>query len=207
MKQLPDWLRKAIGLDKRFDKGHMLRVPFEVESSLNEVLERMIGGNARTLQTAAPIKTAVILQAAHKLQDMWQKSYLETCRAHNMTPEKYYEKKVDAKWLQRFLIRWQWTWLSTNTKGAYLADDSQEMLEARQAHRCQRAIHKVPWELCLNYDQLWKSAYEPPDRILHKASAARKEGGADEFGEFLSHIFPHGKFACIYVAVFLYSQI
>lgn len=185
MKQLPDWLRKAIGLEKRHDQGHSKRVAFEIEASLNEVLERMIGGSARNLQTAAPIKTATILQAVHKLQDMWKTSYLKICEEMEMKPEAFLDKHVDGKWLQRFLVRWQWTWLASNTKGAFLADDSQEMKEARRSHRAQRAAHDVPWELTLNYDQLWRSAYEPPDRILHKGSMKRKQGGPEEFGEHL----------------------
>ena len=42
------------------------------------------------------------------------------------------------------------------------------MEEMRLAHRAQRCVNNVPWELVLNFDQLWKSAYEPPTKVFAK---------------------------------------
>ena len=77
-------------------------------------------------------------------------------------------KEIDNKWMHRFLHKWQWSFQCSNTKGAYLGDDSQEMQDMRASHRAQREIHGVPWELTLNFDQLWRSSFEAPRTVLHK---------------------------------------
>ena len=45
------------------------------------------------------------------------------------------QKPIDARWVHRFLYKWQWAYQASNTKGAYLPDDCEEMQETRQAHR------------------------------------------------------------------------
>lgn len=93
------------------------------------------------------------------------------------------EKPVDSKWVGRFLYRWQFSYQASNTKGAYLPDTCLEMKETRLAHRTQRVVNEVPFQLVLNFDQLWKAAYEPPKRVLHKRRAAEASRQDDEWGE------------------------
>lgn len=92
-------------------------------------------------------------------------------------------KPVDARRVHRFLHKWQWSWQSSNTKGAYLADDSVEMEETRMAHKAQRAIVGAPWELTLNYDQLWRSCYEAPQKVIHKRTCHEAKRQGDDWGE------------------------
>lgn len=72
MKQLPDWLRRALGLPERFGNGHASRVPHEVEVCLNECLERMLSGPARDLQSAANIKIPTLVKTANRIFSMWK---------------------------------------------------------------------------------------------------------------------------------------
>lgn len=68
-------------------------------------------------------------------------------------------------------------------KGAYLSEGSVEMQEMRLAHRAQRAVNQVPWELVLNFDQLWKSSYDPDPKVLAKRRAKEAERQGEHFGE------------------------
>ena len=95
-------------------------------------------------------------------------------------PETFRERDADAKWLSRFLHKWSWSWQSSNTKGAYLPDECEEMAEMRRSHEAQRIVEKAPWELCLNYDQMWRCAYEPPSKVLHKRRG-KKQDKTEEF--------------------------
>ena len=70
-----------------------------------------------------------------------------------------------------------------NTKGAYLPEGCFEMEEMRLAHRAQRCVNNVPWELVLNFDQLWKSAYEPPTKVLAKRRCREANRQGDSWGE------------------------
>ncbi len=71
MKQIPNWLRRALGLPERFRNGHALQVPHEVESMLNEVLERMLSGFSRDLQAATNLKMAVLVRTAQAIYNKW----------------------------------------------------------------------------------------------------------------------------------------
>eukprot|EP00438_Fugacium_kawagutii_P009007 Skav217163 [mRNA] locus=scaffold566:173457:177478:+ [translate_table: standard] len=87
MKQLPDWLRRALGLPERFrQKGHLLHVPWEVEYTFNEILERMLAGAGRDLQSVSNLKTATLVKTAQKVMDTWKatmvKVYKESCFEH-----------------------------------------------------------------------------------------------------------------------------
>lgn len=183
MKQLPDWLRRALSLPERYRRGHSMHVSREVEFAFNEVLERMVGGCNRDLQGASHLKMPVLLSTAQKIQAKWIEIYEQTCAESGATVDPERKKKLDRKWVYRFLSRWQWSYQESNTKGAYLADDSQEMKEMRLAHRAQRLAHNVPWTLCLNFDQLWRSSYEPPSKVLHKRRAKEATRQGEDFGE------------------------
>ena len=111
------------------------------------------------------------------------KSMSRRVRSPELPVDPERKKKLDRKWVYRFLSRWQWSYQESNTKGAYLADDSQEMKEMRLAHRAQRLAHNVPWTLCLNFDQLWRSSYEPPSKVLHKRRAKEATRQGEDFGE------------------------
>lgn len=90
---------------------------------------------------------------------------------------------IDAKWLYRFLHRWQWSYQASNTKGSFLPDESQEMNDMRLAHRAQKEVNNCRWELTLNFDQLWRSAYEPPSKVIHKRKAKEAKRQGDEWQE------------------------
>ena len=224
MRQLPDWLRKALGLEPRFRKGSQRLVPFAVEAALNDVLERMVAGPNRNLQTAGVVKTNRLLEVAHSLQKTWHQLHAKHCEKTGEEPLAFKQDDVNSKWISRFLAKWGWSIQSSNTKGAYLADDSELMNETgvrmikitvlsysilnsryypgissiwivlhyrrslqtnlrgiwatlncqeiRKSHRAQREITETPWTLVLNYDQMWRSGYEPPKTVLHKKGAA-----------------------------------
>ncbi len=91
MKILPDWLRRALGLPERLHRGHSKRVPQEVESTLNEVLERIVAGNSRNLQGATNVKMPVLVQTATKLQQAWDDAYKKVCKdgPRNSNKNKY----------------------------------------------------------------------------------------------------------------------
>ena len=182
MKQLPDWLRRALGLADRYRKGHSSRVSPEVESAFNEVLERMVAGSNRDLQSAAHLKIPVLVETAQSIQKKWKDTYRKKCEEEHI-PFLERQKPVDSKWVCLFLMRWQWSLQASNTKGAFLADDSQEMKEMRLAHRAQILANKVPIDLVLNFDQLWRSAYEPPKKVIHKRRAKEAERQGEEWGE------------------------
>jgi len=126
MRQLPDWLRKSLGLTERFRKGHARHVPMEVEMALNDTLERLVAGPNRNLQTAGTVKIAALVECAQELQEEWQKVHDEYCREHGQEPLVFRKEAVDSRWMYRFLERWQWSVRASN-KGAYLGDDSQIM--------------------------------------------------------------------------------
>ncbi|CAK9086423.1 unnamed protein product [Durusdinium trenchii] len=134
IKQLPDWLRRAMSLPARCRHGHASRVPQEVEE-------------------------------------------------RNLEPEKMRVKDIDNRWVYRFLYKWQWSFLTSNTKGQFLPDESTEMNEMRRAHRSQRVIEGVPWQMVLNFDQLWRSSFEAPSKVLHKRSAKQATREGDQFME------------------------
>ena len=175
LKQLPDWLRRALGLPERFRRGHEARVAAEVEFCLNEILERMVAGCSRDLQSSCTIKTPVLVATANKVLDKWHDMYEKVCKDEDIVPELSRTKRLDNKWIYKFLHRWQWSHQNSNTKGAYLPDTSAEMADMRKAHRAQREINGVSWPLVLNFDQMWKSAYEPPSKVLHKTQHRNKD--------------------------------
>ncbi len=92
-------------------------------------------------------------------------------------------KPIDSRWVHRFLYKWQWSFQSSNTKGAYLAEGSEEMKEMRLAHRAQRSVHQVPFQLVLNFDQLWKCAYEPEKKVIAKRKCKAADRQGDSFAE------------------------
>ena len=92
-------------------------------------------------------------------------------------------KDIDNRWVYRFLYKWQWSFLTSNTKGQFLPDESTEMNEMRRAHRSQRVIEGVPWQMVLNFDQLWRSSVEAPSKVLHKRSAKQATREGDQFME------------------------
>ena len=175
LKQLPDWLRRALGLPERFRRGHEARVAAEVEFCLNEILERMVAGCSRDFQSSCTIKTPVLVSTANKVLDKWHEMYEKVCKDEAIVPELSRAKRLDNKWIYKFLQRWQWSHQNSNTKGAYLPDTSAEMADMRKAHRAQREINGVSWPLVLNFDQMWKSAYEPPSKVLHKTQHRNKD--------------------------------
>ena len=71
---------------------------------------------------------------------------------------------------------WQWSYQASNTKGAYLPDQCDEMVSTRQAHRAQRAMNNVPWQLTLNFDQLWRAAWEPPQKCCTRDGQGKPIG-------------------------------
>ncbi|CAK9000255.1 Malate dehydrogenase 2, partial [Durusdinium trenchii] len=179
---LGKWTRRALGLADRYRKGHSSRVSPEVESAFNEVLERMVAGSNRDLQSAAHLKIPVLVETAQSIQKKWKDTYRKKCEEEHI-PFLERQKPVDSKWVCLFLMRWQWSLQASNTKGAFLADDSQEMKEMRLAHRAQILANKVPIDLVLNFDQLWRSAYEPPKKVIHKRRAKEAERQGEEWGE------------------------
>ena len=80
LKQLPDWLRRAMGLPPRFRKGHSLQVPIEVEACFNDVLERMLAGFARDLQAVTNLKMPVLVDTAQHIFTLWSKAYAKLCK-------------------------------------------------------------------------------------------------------------------------------
>lgn len=74
IKQLPDWLRRALALPERFRKGHSLHVPHEVEATLNDFLERMLAGPNRDLQSSANIKIPTLVKTAQQILDTWREA-------------------------------------------------------------------------------------------------------------------------------------
>ncbi|CAK9000257.1 Uncharacterized protein (Fragment), partial [Durusdinium trenchii] len=163
-------------------EGAFFPVSPEVESAFNEVLERMVAGSNRDLQSAAHLKIPVLVETAQSIQKKWKDTYRKKCEEEHI-PFLERQKPVDSKWVCRFLMRWQWSLQASNTKGAFLADDSQEMKEMRLAHRAQILANKVPIDLVLNFDQLWRSAYEPPKKVIHKRRAKEAERQGEEWGE------------------------
>ncbi len=240
IKQLPDWLRRAMALPERFRKGHAMHVPIEVEVTFNDVLERMLAGFGRNLQAVSNLKMKTLVETAQQILDVWReccdklhKDYIFQClfvsyasssfpgsfqievfqlfpqgfsfvlkftrntglsffkpsslacvpfvrgsQDQGVNKQSMRDKAIDSKWVCRFLHKWQWSYQASNTKGAFLANDSVEMIEARKAHRSQRQINGAPWELVLNFDQLWRSAYEAPKKVLHKRQT--KEAGRQQ---------------------------
>lgn len=80
MKQLPDWLRRAMQLPERFRKGHGRRVPHEVEATFNEVLERMLAGFNRDLQAVTNLKMPVLVETAKSIFKKWAQAYKKLCK-------------------------------------------------------------------------------------------------------------------------------
>jgi len=72
IKQLPDWLRRAMALPERFRKGHAKHVPFEVEVTFNDVLERMLAGFGRNLQAVSNLKMKTLVDTAQQILDAWR---------------------------------------------------------------------------------------------------------------------------------------
>lgn len=44
-------------------------------------------------------------------------------------------------------------------------------------------MNNVPWQLTLNFDQLWRAAWEPPPKVLHKRRARQADREGDDFKE------------------------
>ena len=79
MKQLPDWLRRAMNIPIRCRKGHSSRVPDEVEATLNDCLERMLSGFTRDLQSVANLKIPALVETAQHIYTKWKEAYLKAC--------------------------------------------------------------------------------------------------------------------------------
>ena len=167
MKQLPDWLRRALGLPERSRKGS--EPPAKVEFALNEILERLVAGSSRDLQSPVTLKTAVLVATANKILTSCQK----LCKEEDVKGQGSWMKKVNSRWMSRWLHRWQWSVQNSNTRCAYLPDATSELQDTRKAHQARRLAHNVSWPLVLNIEQMWRTAYEPP------AQAKRKHKGKE----------------------------
>ncbi len=95
--------------------------------ALNDTLERLVAGPNRNLQTAGTVKAASLVKVAQDLQNEWQKVHDEYSQQRGQKPLVFRKEEVNVKWLYRFFERWQWGVRASNTKGAYLGDDSQIM--------------------------------------------------------------------------------
>lgn len=81
MKQLPDWLRRALGLPERFRKGHSKQVPMEVEMTFNDILERMLSGHGRNLQSVGNLKMPTLVKTAQQVLETWKSCCEQLCKA------------------------------------------------------------------------------------------------------------------------------
>lgn len=119
MKQLPDWLRRALGLPERFrQKGHLLHVPWEVEFTFNEILERMLAGFGRDLQSVSHLKTPTLVKTAQKVLDAWVATMKKAYKESSSSPE-----SMKLWWL------WMWIYFSSNIFQTFRRD-SMELWEA-----------------------------------------------------------------------------
>jgi hypothetical protein len=55
--------RKTLGLEPLFQRGHSRHMSYPVELALNDVLERIVAGPSRNLQTAGVVKNNNLLEA------------------------------------------------------------------------------------------------------------------------------------------------
>lgn len=83
IKQLPDWLRRAMSLPARCRHGHASRVPQEVEAAFNDCLERMLAGFTRDLQSVTNLKMNVLVETAQHIYQKWKAAYAEVCQARS----------------------------------------------------------------------------------------------------------------------------
>lgn len=127
MRQVPNWLRSAMDLTPRFRRGHSLHVPWEVQLALNDVLERVVAGPSRDLQSAGKACMPLLIDIAKSLLETFNEVHEKFCKQTGEAPLLYKKENVTSKWVSRFLLNWQWTWQATNTAGSYLADDSEIM--------------------------------------------------------------------------------
>ena len=164
MKQLPDWVRRALDLGERSRKGNETRVFGEMEFALNEILERLVAGSSRDLQSRVTLKTPVLVAIANKMQT----SCKNLCKQEDVKGQGCRIKKIDSRWMSRWLNRWQWSVQNSNSKCAYLPDATSELQDTRKAHQARRLAHNVSWPLVLNIEQMWRTAYEPPDQAKNK---------------------------------------
>ena len=71
----------------------------------NDVLERMVAGPSRNLQTAGVVRMKNLLEAVHSLQKTWAELHQEhqDATGHTFVAK---DELANAKWVQSFLGKW-----------------------------------------------------------------------------------------------------
>lgn len=169
MKELPDWVRIPLGMAprsiERFKSGR--NVPPCVMKKIVEMIERVTTGGEHSQLTSGKVDTKSIKREAEELLRVYQDT--QEAFAKEMGIEvKSCKEGLSDRWVCRVLQAYGWKPRTPNTYGAYLDYEDQRMIRSRQLFKFQRDLFGTRLDLCLNFDQLWKSSWEQPKKLWHR---------------------------------------
>lgn len=169
MKELPDWVRIPLGMAprsiERFKSGR--NVPPCVMKKIVEMIERVTTGGEHSQLTSGKVDTKSIKREAEELLRVYQDTQEAIAKEMGIEVESVKEALSD-RWVTRVLQAYGWKPRAPNTHGAYLDYEDQRMSRSRQLFKFQRDLFATRLDLCLNFDQLWKSSWEQPKKLWHR---------------------------------------
>ncbi|CAK9034667.1 unnamed protein product [Durusdinium trenchii] len=170
MKELPDWVRQPLGLNKRMRFSAGKDIPQVVKSGLIKLVERVSCGGKDSELTCGTAATKQLKEEAEALLQKYNEAQSQVASEHNVDVP-LCKAKVTTKWVNRLLKSSGILRRSPNTMGAYLEYDDQRMCQSRKAWKFVRMDKQIRADLCLNFDQVWKCAYVHPDKVLCRGNA------------------------------------
>lgn len=132
MKELPDWVRQPLGLNKRMRFSAGKDIPQVVKSGLIKLVERVSCGGKDSELTCGTAATKQLKEEAEALLQKYNEAQSQVASEHNVDVP-LCKAKVTTKWVNRLLKSSGILRRSPNTMGAYLEYDDQRMCQSRKA--------------------------------------------------------------------------
>ncbi|CAK9063017.1 unnamed protein product [Durusdinium trenchii] len=169
IKELPDWIREPLGMQKRMRFKGSSDVPAVVKERLLNMVEKVGCGGKKSKPTAGVVVTSKIKAEADSMLETYCK-HLDKVAADEGKDAPPCKRKVSTRWVNRLLLSAGYKKRVPNTAGAYLPYDDSRMIKSRKAWHFRRMERNVRLDMCLNFDQVWKAAWSRPFQVWCKGN-------------------------------------
>lgn len=137
IKELPDWIREPLGMQKRMRFKGSSDVPAVVKERLLNMVEKVGCGGKKSKPTAGVVVTSKIKAEADSMLETYCK-HLDKVAADEGKDAPPCKRKVSTRWVNRLLLSAGYKKRVPNTAGAYLPYDDSRMIKSRKAWHFRR---------------------------------------------------------------------